>query len=492
MDFFRQQKPNYESVKLVSYDAASYVNAPGTLVTIREPTLGLRRRFFPTLALLFTTGCAAALWSLRLLKWNDSLGFFTFVTGHRVAIQVFIHILSSVLTLLWTYGLCSTINLTMRSRFARSAVSIRTLRIWTLISQARISFSIPVSSFLICSAFCIMTFLPAWLWTGALTPQLTAFTAALNVTLPKTGHGAYPFLNYRLPGAPFYFECWNVTHSNGTFTSCPGLDQSGSLLSSAGSATTINGSPRNHSKFGDNTAYRYVGRSYGAGSSVGLTVDSPPLSTLNGYIYTELGYLMTAKCIYNRASQWTIPLSSCDDPTDTVVPCLYSAEGCFANSILLPNELCDPNHIDGYAQISFPSTPMIVAMGATNSDNLTEYYLTIAGTPTYQQFDQIQCQIFFKPTVFSVDVSTIDFSISVTPLRDGSDPEPRGMLRSKVLDALNVWKPRPFSRYNTELTYGLGDLDGSNDRIHQHGGRSIEQQRPKLCYQGDKLKRKHR
>ena len=269
MNRFRslKAKPDYTSIELVSHDASSAVNAPGTLVRVREPTLGFRRRFFPTLAVLFTTGCAAALWSLRLLKWKDSLGFYSFVVSHRVAIQVFIHILSSALTLLWVYGVCSTINLITRHLFARRAVSIKTLRLWTLISQARISFSIPFSSFLICAALCLITSLPAWLWTGALTPQVTSYNVTSNGTLPKTGTGAYPFLNFRLPSYPFWFECRTTTQANGTFTSCPGLYQSGSLLASASSATTIDGSLRNHSKVEDTTAYQYTGRSYGVGES---------------------------------------------------------------------------------------------------------------------------------------------------------------------------------------------------------------------------------
>jgi hypothetical protein len=258
-------KPDYTSIELITHDAPSAVDAPGTLVKVREPTLGFRRRFLPSLAVLFTTGCAAALWSLRLLEWKDSLGFYSFVVSHRVAIQVFIHILSSVLTLLWIYGVCSTINLITRHLFARKAVSVKTLRVWTLISQARLSFSIPFSSFLICAAFCLITFLPAWLWTGALTPQATFYNVTGNGTFPRTGNGAYPFLNFRLPNYPFDFECRTTTQANGTFTSCPGLYQSGSLLASAGSATTIDGSSRNHSKIGDTTAYQYTGRSYGAG-----------------------------------------------------------------------------------------------------------------------------------------------------------------------------------------------------------------------------------
>ena len=436
MDLFRRRQPDYTSIELVSQDCTQAINAPGTLVTIHEPTLNLRRRFLPTVAVLFTTACACAVWSLRLTSWKDSLGFFTLVTTHRVAVQVFIHIVSSALTLLWTYGVCSTINLITRSRFARRAVSIRTLRLWTLISQARISFSIPFTSLLVCSAFCAICILPAWLWTGALTPQLTTFTVISNITLPKTGTGAYPFLNPRPLDENFNFECWTKNQANGTFTSCPGLYQSGSLLQSASSATTIDGSLRNHSKY-DNTEYRYVGRSYGVGASVGLAVEPPSLSTLSAYNYTESGYTTTAKCIYNSSSAWAVTQQSSDCAYD--LPCYFYGTGCFPNSNYYPNGTCAS--VDHYAQSSYDAdgnSASVVAMGATNSDNKTQYYLAIATADEYNEFNRIQCQFFFKPTMFAVNVSTVNATISVTPLGDTSDPEPRGMLRSKVMDAINV------------------------------------------------------
>lgn len=77
-------------------------------------------------------------------------------------------------------------------------------------------------------------------------------------------------------------------------------------------------------------------------------------------------------------------------------------------------------------------------MDATNSDKATDYYIAMAATSAWSQFDKLQCQIFFKPTWFDVDVSVLETSISVTLIREGVDLGPRVMLRSKVLDALNV------------------------------------------------------
>ena len=269
--------------------------------TLQEPTIELWDRLLPTLAILITSGCATAVWSLRLAYWRDSLGFYNVVVNHRVRVQVFIHVLSSLLTVLWTYAVCTTINLLTRLRFARGEVSINTLRLLTLVSQARLDPHLPFLSFLICAAFYTVALLPAWLWTSALTPQLQNYDVLGNATLPRVGVDAYPFLNVRSYGMNFDFECWNTTQANGTFTSCPGLYQSGNLLQSTSSAITIDGSPRNHSKY-DNTEYRYMGRSYGVSASVGLTINPPSTTTLQGYNYTEQGYLAREDCIHNSSS----------------------------------------------------------------------------------------------------------------------------------------------------------------------------------------------
>lgn len=170
MDRFRSHA-DYTPIELPYRNATTAPSASETSTILKHPKLSLRQRFSPTLAVLFTTGCAVAVWSLRLSHWRNSRGFYIFVSNHRVAIQVFINILSSLLTLLWCHGLCSTINLITRNRFARRNVPIKTLRLWTLISQARIEFNISLSNFLACAAFCLIIYLSAWLWKGALTPQ---------------------------------------------------------------------------------------------------------------------------------------------------------------------------------------------------------------------------------------------------------------------------------------------------------------------------------
>ena len=128
-----------------------------------------------------------------------------------------------------------------------------------------------------------------YLWTAALTPTITSYTQLQEGTVPRTGTGSYGFLNPRPPLPAFFFwECEIQNQANGSFTNCPGYYQSGTLLQSASSATTVDGSQRNHTK-NDNSGYRYVGRSYGVGSSVGLTIHESTATQALAYNYTEDG-----------------------------------------------------------------------------------------------------------------------------------------------------------------------------------------------------------
>ena len=439
MDFLtrklsRPSKSSYTVIELSNSNGAHERPVPGPVNSFSkrgEPTVGIWRRILPITAIFFTTANAITVWMIRLTSvWGN----YELVVNQRVAVQVFIHVVSSILTVIWTYAVCSTINLITRTQFARRPRSVNTLRLWTLISQARLGPNLSLLNFIICAAFCAIAILPAWLWTGALTPQLVTTGMTGNATLPRIGNGAYPFLSPR--GTQFFdFECWVVNQSNGSFTSCPGVYQSGSILQSASSATTIDGSPRNHSKF-DNTNFRYVGRSYGVGAAVGLTVTPPSTATLQGYSFEEHGYLTTTECIYNSTSMWRFIHEGCGPMDAGGLPYCYYANGCFPNSKWYLNGTCDQGY---YAQVSLDKTPdSIVAMGAPNSDNVTDYFLGIAAGAQYHQLDKLQCRFSFQPTVFAVNVSAVNSTISVKPLGDSFDPEPRGMLRSKVMDALNV------------------------------------------------------
>ena len=86
-----------------------------------------------------------------------------------------------------------------------------------------------------------------------------------------------------------------------------------------------------HTKF-DNTKFRYVGRSYGVGSSVGLVDTEWTDHDVNlGYSYQEQGYTSSAECIYNESSRWEIE-KMMDKGSLKALPNIFLAHGYFPNS----------------------------------------------------------------------------------------------------------------------------------------------------------------
>ena len=144
-------------------------------------------------------------------------------------------------------------------------------------------------------------------------------------------------------------------------------------------------------------------------------------------------------CSYNSSSLWSIR-----QRTSTPDPCIFEANGCFPNSEV-PSE-GGYTGIYGFPCVSdyYPLSQLlqfkgsVVAVGTPNSDRVSVYYSAIAARETYHYLDKIQCQFWFRPTTFNVKVSTADRTISVEPLEETTDPDPRAMAKSKVMNEINV------------------------------------------------------
>jgi len=111
--------------------------------------------------------------------------------------------------------------------------------------------------------------IPNILWTGALTPAVESKTAIVE-RLPIAGYSSsseWLWSNNNL--LQYYINnCTGISSSLGIFTPCPAATLLSGLIGKATQATanTIGSHPKH-----DNSRYSYIGRSYGAGSSVGLT-----------------------------------------------------------------------------------------------------------------------------------------------------------------------------------------------------------------------------
>ncbi|KAK4937875.1 hypothetical protein LTR10_021596 [Elasticomyces elasticus] len=220
-----------------------------------------------------------------------------------------------------------------------------------------------------------------------------------------------------------------------TFCPSPGV-----LLQSASTATTRDRTPRLHSKL-DNIEWTYVGRSYGAGSSVALTqptfFDTNASPLVQHYMYQETGYLPGITCTKNGTSAFGFELAV-DNGAGGLG--FYYATGS------LPNE---PEGVsESYPVTAFGNVSANLLGWAARSINARNTIAVASGNFNYTELNQTQCDVVFTPTIFNVSVNVTSKLISVEPvLRSTLDIEPSGNLTSNVIDSLNLLSRMSNSHY---------------------------------------------
>lgn len=203
------------------------------------------------------------------------------------------------------------------------------------------------------------------------------------------------------------------------------------ILDSASSATTYDGKPRIHSK-NDNPQWSYVGRSYGVGSSQGITNRSFTHGDLLGYSYTEIGYLVETHCSRNISSAFTY---------DNVLENFQPANGSDVSLNIFVARGTLPNADDEADFITFP----VVLTNRTNTadDELLTWtansrnganIISIVGSGSYGDYNLMQCSVNFTQAAFHVKVNVTSSTINVTVLD----------VNATVLDAGRIPQDRPF------------------------------------------------
>ena len=117
---------------------------------------------------------------------------------------------------------------------------------------------------------------------------------------------------------------------------------------------------RQHAKL-DNTRYTYNGRSFGVGSSVGLTdsaITDNPLAL--SYVYQENGLRVDVECIYNTSSEFAIEGETLTN--------IYAVRG------FLPNSGSSESYSEYYGH----SSDAILAIGVANNKASEERIMGIA------------------------------------------------------------------------------------------------------------------
>ncbi|KAL8792318.1 MAG: hypothetical protein Q9195_005109 [Heterodermia aff. obscurata] len=195
----------------------------------------------------------------------------------------------------------------------------------------------------------------------------------------------------------------------GVFSYSPNYDLEGLIVNQAGSATSYRNASQLQKKL-DNSVYLYKGRSYGVGSSVGLTDQQMNSDLVLGYRYLETGYVTTVSCIHNETSGWKL------DPTKR----LYSSSGAFPYCYLVSGRLVN-GMSELYAACSLGSPDGIFALtGSQNPKSSANAYAITTGNG-YAAFNNIQCTVDFEPANFVIAVNRTNSTIEVIP-QDDSNP----------------------------------------------------------------------
>ena len=165
------------------------------------------------------------------------------------------------------------------------------------------------------------------------------------------------------------------------------------------------------------------GRSYGVGASVGLinsfSIPWVNISRSAGFTFIEIGYLSTVDCYYNTSSELEITCVNGNDNVPGDTPRLFWTNGS------LPNE-----PIVESAVFAFANNGAIVCVASVRHDS--RYVYGFAAGFGYPNFTNLQCNVTFTPSIFSVLVDVARSNISGTPLETSTvaEIEPTGLLKN--------------------------------------------------------------
>jgi hypothetical protein len=347
-----------------------------------------------SLGLTITTALSTVLVVATSQGWTISGSLYDDIVTNRTTYQLVIQLVSTLLGLIYTSILCRLVNNAARLRLAGgSAVRMSSLRAWAAMSIPNFEFGVPIRymlPLLVVSTFGIIS---SALWVGALTPSASIVQQQHGLVIPSYRNTSlikeYPS---EIKGTGP-----TITTKDGLFSYSVGIKFLGSLVASAASATTADGSVRKHAKL-DNTQFSFSGRSYGVGSPVGLTDASVRNLPLAGrYTYQEQGYLASISCIYNSSTDFKIG--------EETVPRTYPVSGNLPDSVEGPE----------FSEYIGHTPDTIVAIGVAFSTRSPRRYMAIAASDSYAELNTIQCALDFTPTMFNVTVGIASRNISVQP-----------------------------------------------------------------------------
>ncbi len=396
-------------------------------------------RLLPLTGLILTSAAAISLFAIRSDRYGGTI--VNTVRENRATIQLIVQAVSGGLALLQVYVLRTLFNFATRLRLNHERITMQRYALWSAGSQLTVDWSLRNTSLAWLLLAVISAAIPAALWAGALTPvdsHVVQFRSLIN--LP-----AFTTTSAQVWDTEFFHhpndEIWNMvdtcrlSHNGSVFVpSCPAPALQGQLLQSASTATTNHpAKTRVHAKH-DNSQWSYCGRSFGVGVSAGLALPQSP-ETL-AYSYHEAGYDAAVTCFRNTSSLVHFNY----DPNSPVDFPVYRLIG--------PLSIVPPNITENYPVSNWYGDYERLLAWKARSYNGKNLISIASGKYNYTQFDHIECDVSFQPTVFEVAVNMSSQQIMVHPTaNDAVDMEPQGHLKLNVIQTINLLSRMSNSNY---------------------------------------------
>ncbi|ESZ93556.1 hypothetical protein SBOR_6039 [Sclerotinia borealis F-4128] len=415
----------------------------------------LSNRYFPFLGVIFPTVVSSLLLAADQRHVFISGGvFYESIIRNRASFQMGVHILAGALGLIQVAAIWRLCNYATRRRLINRSIPSDLLDVWNNFNLTSMSWELCFVRSLFILLFAFACAVPCPLWAGAVTPVDTHFFRPSMVLLPQYAN----MTSVREWPSEIHSSGPTLRNDRGLFTYSPAMAYQGLLSQSLSTATTMDGSPRQHAKY-DNSKFQYIGRSFGVGASIGLADDHIlDNSIVTGYTFKEVGYTADTICIYNQSADFRLV-------NDGVQ--LFAARGSL------------PDSTSGEFSVYLGHTSnSIVAFGvAADNTGYNPRYLGIAAGSDYGNLNMAQCRTVYNPTLFDISVVLASKTITVTPTNAYAvDIEPSGTL-THVLerqfelssnDMSNIYQ----SVIGNALNFSIADYRSSA----QHTGNPLREQ----------------
>ena len=347
-------------------------------------------------------------------------------------------------------------NFPTRTRLAHlpDGVKLDTLGLLSALSVPRMDWNLPKKHWLLVFLSIGFSHGPAALWASAITPLPMAHSAnrgsIMVPSFPEASKDAWSQFGLN---QTFNMTSCMVKRTIGVpsfVTNCPIPYRQNALINAARDATAPDGKLRTHSKL-DNPQWVYQGRSYGAGSSVGLIPPSeiPADLKLSGYSFEEISYSASVYCEHISHTNLTLKYKLNQESLG-----VFRLQGTLPNMEKPAHDpiiaWCDESPVGDVCED--PEGAPIFAWFATSDDH-GQYMVGIRSTTWYEDdFDNIQCSLEFNPKVFTITVNVTDQSIMVTTNDTATpDPDPTGVLLNNTILSLEFLSKMSPSLYVSVL-----------------------------------------